>query len=91
MLIPFSCNTEIPLEGVSGQHAIKIEFVDAIKREWVHGEKRRVYSPSIYKATKSGEEVTSLKGKIGDFRGSNLRFKPLAKNIKVLFITLIQP
>ena len=60
MLIPFSCNTEIPLEGVSEQHAIKIEHVDAITIELVHGEKRRVYSPSIYKATKSGQEVTSL-------------------------------
>lgn len=57
MLIPFSCNTEIPLEGVDRKTGIRIEHVDSLKIVVTYAGKPRDYVPTIYKATKGQQSI----------------------------------
>ena len=54
LLIPESCNTEIPLDRLYTDCDLNIEYVDMLTISVVYGDKKRVYNPTIYMASKRG-------------------------------------
>ena len=76
MLIPLSCNTELPLEAKSGgKHTTAyIKHETCIELEVTHAGKRRPFRPNIYSISQDGKQVlTQFKLEDSCFRSTSIR------------------